>query len=84
MIKDDKLIMKDNNGNIKEFDILCTYDYDDENFCIYTEYEQDENEDIKFYFAKLKDNNIIPIENELQLTIAKEVLKNIYEKIKEN
>lgn len=57
MNEDNKLKIFDENGNQKEYYLLVTFEYNDKNFALYTDYEKDENQNVMIYSAIYNPND---------------------------
>ena len=58
-------------GVTKDFDILFEYTHNDKRYVTYTEYEKDENGNIKCYSNILDGDKTLPVDDENLITIDK-------------
>jgi len=50
-MENDKLKVFDENGKEKVYSLLVTFEYNNKNFVLYTDYEKDDNQNIMIYSA---------------------------------
>jgi len=83
MKKDDKLILKNENNEEKEFAILVTFDIKEKSYVLYTDYSKDENENINIFSAIYdEDWNIKPVEGKDEIKIIDKYIKDLEEDLK--
>lgn len=81
----DKILIKNDQGIEKEFDILFTFTSNDtgKDYVTYTDYEKDEKGNIKCYSVYYEGDKLLPVTTEKELTAIAEITKTITASIKE-
>lgn len=76
--------IKNKNGEKKEFDVIFTFESTNTNqtYITYTDYEKDEEGNIKCYSGYFKGEKLLPVTAKEELTIIEEMLKTITTSIK--
>ena len=76
--------IKNNNGESKEFDVLFTFESENtkKKYVTYTDYEKDEEGNLKCYSGYFKGEKLLPVTTQEELTIIDETLKTITASIK--
>jgi len=59
----DKLNIKNEQGEEKEYDILLSFEINKQEYIVYTDYSHDENNNIKCYSCEYTDNKINEIKD---------------------
>lgn len=72
----EKVILK-NNETIKEYDILFTFNYNNKKYVTYTNYEKDENGNLKCFSSVQENDNLLQITDVNALNIVDEMLKTL-------
>ena len=82
----EKIFLRDQNGNEKEYSVLATFEYKEKKFVIYTSYDIDDGGKLKIYSAiSSKDGESEKFENLKDIEdikIADEFIKELEAKIK--
>ena len=76
---EEKILIKNDLGEEKEFTILFTFESNEtgKKYVTYTDYEKDEIGNIKCYSGYYKGEKLLPVTTEAELTIIEETLKTI-------
>ena len=86
----DKITIKNEKGETKEFDIILSFTKDGKDYVTYTDFSKDENNDINCYSSEIEkngklnnieDENILKLIDSLLLTIT-ETEKDKYKRMK--
>lgn len=76
----DKLYIKNEKGEEKEYDILFTFTKDEKNYITFTDYSHDESNNIKCYSKEqTNDNELNDITDENIYIVIDDMLKTITE-----
>lgn len=78
------IIIKNEFGEEKEFDVLFTFESTDTNkkYVTYTDYKKDEKGNLKCYSGYYEGEKLLPVTTEIELKVIDEMLKTITESIK--
>lgn len=85
---EDKLTIKDDNGNEKEYDVMFTFESEETNkiYVTYTDYSKDEEGNIKVYSLCYdkddKNRKLQEVTTEKELNTIDEILKSITDDVK--
>ena len=81
----ERIIIKNDQGEEKEFDILFTFTSNDtgKDYITYTDYSKDENGNINCYSVYKEGDKLLPVTTEKELTFIDETLKTIQTYLKE-
>lgn len=81
----EKITIKNEQGEEKEFDILFTFTSNDtgKNYITYTDYDKDEQGNIKCYSVYKDGDKLLPVTTKKELTFIDETLKTIQTYLKE-
>ena len=60
----DKITVKNKEGQEKEYDIILTFTKNDKNYITYTDYSKDEDNNINCYSKEINDNKLLDITDE--------------------
>ena len=81
-MKEDILTIKNEQGEEKEYDIIFSFKKNNKEYVTYTDYQHDENNNIKCYSNEYDNGQIKPIKDEDVLKNIEELLKTITETTK--
>ena len=75
----EKILIKNDQGQEKEFDILFTFTSNDtgKDYITYTDYEKDELGNIKCYSVYKDNDKLLPVTTEKELKFIDETLKTL-------
>ena len=75
----EKILIKNDQGQEKEFDILFTFTSNDtgKDYITYTDYEKDEQGNIKCYSVYKDNDKLLPVTTEKELKFIDETLKTL-------
>ena len=81
---EEKILIKNDLGEEKEFDVLFTFNSKEsgKKYVTYTDYTKDYKGNLKCYSGYYEDDKLLPVENEKELEFIKETLKTLTETIK--
>lgn len=73
------ILIKNDSGEEKEFDILFTFESTDTNkkYVTYTDFSKDENGNIKCYSGYYEGEKLLPVTTEKELKVIDETLKTL-------
>lgn len=80
---EEKILIKNDLGEEKEFDVLFTFNSKEtgKKYVTYTDYTKDYKGNLNCYSGYYEGNKLLPVESEKELTFIKETLKTLTETI---
>ena len=80
---EEKILIKNDLGEEKEFDVLFTFNSKEtgKKYVTYTDYTKDYKGNLNCYSGYYEGDKLLPVESEKELTFIKETLKTLTETI---
>lgn len=72
----DKVKIINDDGSTVEYDVMFSFDIDNKNYVVYTDYKKDEQGNILTHSAEYINNTFLPIKDEKALKVVDELIKN--------